>query len=411
MPRAEEGLHGSLLSSPGSPGLLERQSSDLRVSVSELSESISESISEFVDTAIQINTAILDKEVDEQSADQPTVETRIRRRCPTREGWLLWGTIGCLSLVFIYFMVHAGSAAVAELNRLLQAFADWGLAGAILLILVYAVCMVILVPGTILNVGAGFLYGTFYGYVVTLLGCMLGAVLCFGLGRKVIRSWVQEKVSQSGPVARLCKLMGSRGQRGQRDTFMIVVVSRLPPVMPFALTNYAFSITDVSFPAFFWGSFVGVTPACLLDAYIGKLSKDLGAALGGGDLPEEGTGSGTMSSDNKHEMESAQHLQLVMGIVLTVFATSVLVVYGNRVYTRLLAEQAESEGTDGDAEEGQTTGTTVATSAEQGQGQGQGQLGGSLGVSRPSSPDRTVGGGSGGGAGSVVIPALSPGME
>ena len=406
MPRAE-GLLTPLSSPGGDGGLLERRTS-LTGSVSELSESISESVSEFIGTAIEINTAILDEEEDELAADRVAVETRIRRRCPTREGWLMWGGVGFLALVSIYFTVNG------DLGRLLQAFADWGVAGAVLLILVYALCMVILVPGTILNVGAGFLYGTFYGYIVTLLGCMLGAVLCFTLGRKVIQSWVQEKVSQNGPVARLCKLMGTRGHRGQRDTFMIVVVSRLPPVMPFALTNYAFSITDVSFPAFFWGSLLGVTPACLLDAYIGKLSKDLGAALGGEDFGADGAGSHAMSSAEDEEMQSAKEFQLLIGVVLTVFATTVLVVYGNRVYTRLLAEQAANEATEAtEGEEGQTTSTSV--DVEQGQGDGE-QRTLSLGVSRPTSPDRNVAGGAGGvggggGGAGITIPALSPGME
>jgi uncharacterized membrane protein YdjX (TVP38/TMEM64 family) len=48
-------------------------------------------------------------------------------------------------------------------------------------------------------------------------------------------------------------------------------VGRLPPVVPFALANYAFSITDVSFSIFFTASAIGVTPACIAEAYLGAL--------------------------------------------------------------------------------------------------------------------------------------------
>ena len=52
-------------------------------------------------------------------------------------------------------------------------------------------------------------------------------------------------------------------------------VARLPPVVPFALANYAFAITDVSFPVFFIASAVGVTPACIAEAYLGDLCQVL----------------------------------------------------------------------------------------------------------------------------------------
>lgn len=317
-------------SGSGSPGLGEQL---LRSSLTESVSELSGSLSDFVDTALQIEDQLVETDEESQQAGATAgVETKVWRRCPTREGGLVWLAIGVLSIVSIYLTVSG------DVGRLLDGVKQlddrWGVLGAIVLILVYAICMVILVPGTILNVGAGFLYGTFKGYLVTICGCMLGAVLCFALGRGAMQSWVRDKVAENGRVARLCKLMGA-SHMTERETFTIVLVSRLPPVMPFALTNYAFSITDVSFPEFFFGTLLGVTPACILDAYIGSLFDTLSDIIGEDSVTST---AGTSGED----VESAQTFELVVGVVLTIFATTVLVVYGNRIYVRLQL-QAERE--------------------------------------------------------------------
>lgn len=316
----------------GSPGLQESllRTSSLSDSVSELSESFRRSASEFVDTVAKLEDRLADSE-DSPQTGAVTQTSRCRRRCPTREGCIVWGLIGVLAIVSIYFTV------TGDVQRLLNAVRNLGFSGGVVLVLVYAICMVILVPGTILNVGAGFLYGTFWGYVVTIFGCMLGAVLCFALGRGVLQGWVRDKVAEHGPVARLCELMGTSSQMSKRETLTVVLVSRLPPVMPFALTNYAFSITDVSFPVYFGGTLFGVTPACLLDAYIGSLCDSLSEVLGGGD-PDSDDNSASGAA-----LGTAKQVELVVGVVLTIFATTVLVVYGNRVYVRL-QWQAERDG-------------------------------------------------------------------
>ena len=297
----------------------------LRTSLSDSASELRDSFSEFVDTALHLEDQLVNAE--EESPEPAPVQTKIWQRCPSREGAMVWGALGLLMAVSIYFTM------TGDVGRLLEAVRNLGFVGGLVLILVYAICMVVLVPGTILNVGAGFLYKTFWGYVVTIVGCMLGAVLCFALGRGRVQRWVREKVADNGPVARLCKLMGA-SQLSQRETFTIVLVSRLPPVMPFALTNYALSITDVSFPVYFFGTLLGVTPACLLDAYIGSLCDDLATVLQGGDDPD-----GSESGD----LETAKQFELVVGVILTIFATTVLVVYGNRVYVRLQLE-AEKDG-------------------------------------------------------------------
>ena len=120
-PTGAGGLREPLTPGPGRRNSLTDSVSDLRDSVSELSESLSE----FVDTALHIEDQLVEEEPPPPGA--LTVETRIRRRCPTREGAMVWAAIGLLTAVSVYFTM------TGELGRLLKAVQDAGLAGAILL--------------------------------------------------------------------------------------------------------------------------------------------------------------------------------------------------------------------------------------------------------------------------------------
>jgi uncharacterized membrane protein YdjX (TVP38/TMEM64 family) len=59
-----------------------------------------------------------------------------------------------------------------------------------------------------------------------------------------------------------------------------VLLARLPPFFPFPLFNYAFAVTDISFEIYMAATFIGVSPATLLDSYIGSLFSSLAALYG-----------------------------------------------------------------------------------------------------------------------------------
>lgn len=258
---------------------------------------------------------------------------------PSRKGVALWGVFGLLLGVCIYF------TATGETSRLLHAISDMGFIGALILVVIYAITMVMIVPvgGTILNLAAGALYGAVVGYAVVVVGCAVGAALCFWLGRGSLKDWVRGKVANNDTVTRLCRMMG--GSSSQRDAFTIVLVSRLPPVMPFALINYAYAITDVSFPVFIVATSIGVSPACFLEAYIGYLIGDLAEVIGDSDTTSQTGGTEGDSADVK----AAKEMQLAVGAVLTVVSTVVLVILGNRMYRRLEAAEEGRTSTTGGA--------------------------------------------------------------
>ncbi|NJO78336.1 MAG: TVP38/TMEM64 family protein [Cyanobacteria bacterium RM1_2_2] len=146
-----------------------------------------------------------------------------------------------------------------------------GAVGALAFIVLYAVAAVAFIPGSLLTLGAGFVYGVVQGSFYVFIGASLGAVLAFLVGRYLARDWVARKIQQNSKFRAIDEAVG-------REGFKIVLLTRLSPVFPFNLLNYAFGITGVSLRDYALGC-VGMLPGTVLYVYLGSLAGDL-ATLG-----------------------------------------------------------------------------------------------------------------------------------
>jgi uncharacterized membrane protein YdjX (TVP38/TMEM64 family) len=186
-------------------------------------------------------------------------------------------------------------------------------------ILAYAAFVVLLVPGSLMTLGAGFLFGLPFGFAVVSAASTLGAALAFLVGRYFLRGWVEQRLDNVPRFAALDRAIGERG-------WLIVLLTRLSPVFPFNLLNYALGLTGVRFTSYVVASWIGMMPGTLLYVYLGSVGQDL-ASLLAGDLP---------SSD-------ATGWLFYGGLVATV----VLTVMVTRIATRALNAQLETGQTDG----------------------------------------------------------------
>ena len=153
------------------------------------------------------------------------------------------------------------------LQELLQNALTWveslGSIAPITFIVLYNVATVLLIPGSVLTLGSGVLFGLFWGSLYVFFAATLGATLAFWLGRNVARDWVSKKISAYPKFAAIDKAVAKEG-------FKIVFLTRLSPLFPFNLLNYAFGITQVSLKDYVMGS-VGMIPGTILYVYIGSL--------------------------------------------------------------------------------------------------------------------------------------------
>jgi uncharacterized membrane protein YdjX (TVP38/TMEM64 family) len=157
-------------------------------------------------------------------------------------------------------------------KRDLYQFLDWvrdrGPWGPLLLGAVYALAVPLFVPGSLLTMGAGFVFGVVLGTITVSLASTLGATAAFLLGRTLARAWVEDKVARNPKFQALDEAVRQQG-------FKVVLLLRLSPVFPFNLLNYALGLTKVSLRDYVLASWIGMLPGGVMYIYLGSTLKSL----------------------------------------------------------------------------------------------------------------------------------------
>ncbi len=185
-----------------------------------------------------------------------------------------------------------------------------GAVGPLVVIGVYVIACVLFIPGSLLTVGAGLLFGPFLGTITVSIASILGASAAFLVGRTVAREAIERKVAGNEKFAAIDEAVGKQG-------FKIVMLTRLSPIFPFNLLNYAYGLTKVPFKSYFFASWIGMLPGTIMYVYFGSVAKSLT------ELSAEGADTG-----------SAGQIAFWIGLVVAV-AVGVIV---TRVARKALAE-------------------------------------------------------------------------
>ncbi len=224
-------------------------------------------------------------------------------------------------LVVLALVVFAGRRAAA----LIPTFAEWveslGVLGPIVFVAGYVVATVAFVPGSLLTLAAGAIFGLVKGAALVLLAATLGASAAFLVSRYVARGAVERRLAGNPRFAAIDRAVGREGRK-------IVLLLRLSPVFPFNLLNYALGLTRVSFGDFIVAS-VGMLPGTLLYVYYGKVLGDVARLAGGAPT----------------EKDRGYYVVLGLGLVATIVVTTVVTRIARRALDEVQArEQAPSLG-------------------------------------------------------------------
>jgi uncharacterized membrane protein YdjX (TVP38/TMEM64 family) len=173
------------------------------------------------------------------------------------------------------------------LEQWMRSLQDWvgekGAWGGILYAIVYVVAALLLVPGSILTLGAGYLFGLVWGSVLVSLASVTAAALAFLIARYLARDRVEKAARQNDKFRAIDKAIGENGWK-------VVGLLRLSPIVPFSLSNYFYGLTAVSFLPYVLASWVGMLPATLLYVYLGAVGRDLGEKTSAGEWVLLGVG-------------------------------------------------------------------------------------------------------------------------
>lgn len=207
-----------------------------------------------------------------------TAETAAPSRTP-RGKIAAYAVVGVLALAALFLGGRYAGGYIPQFAGWVESLGVWG---PIVFILGYAVAAVAFVPGSLLTLAAGAVFGVVKGTIYTLIGATLGASAAFLVARYGARKAIERRIAGNPRFTAVDRAVG-------REGFKIVALLRLSPIFPFNLLNYSLGLTKVSFLSYVAAS-IAMLPGTLLYVYYGKAAGSL-AALAGGAKTEKGPGS------------------------------------------------------------------------------------------------------------------------
>jgi uncharacterized membrane protein YdjX (TVP38/TMEM64 family) len=165
------------------------------------------------------------------------------------------------------------AARLLPVQEWLKSFESWvqgmGTAGMLLYAAVYVVAVLLFVPGILLTLGAGFLFGLGSGIAVVSVASTVAAALAFLIARYLARGAVERLVRKNPKFAAIDRAIGKEGWK-------VVALLRLSPLVPFSLSNYLYGLTSVRLGPYVATSWAAMLPATVLYVSFGAAGRRIG---------------------------------------------------------------------------------------------------------------------------------------
>ena len=184
------------------------------------------------------------------------------------------GLLLVLGVAIVWAVLHRNQFDVAVLQRWVH---DAGVWAPLLFMAVYAVATVLFLPGSMVTLAGGALFGPAWGTLYNLTGATIGATLAFLIARYLASDWARNKAG--GRIKQVIEGVEAEGWH-----FMAVV--RLVPLFPFNFLNYALGLTRIGLGTYVGMSFLCMLPGAIAYTYLGYAGRE--AVAGGAGLIQKG---------------------------------------------------------------------------------------------------------------------------
>ena len=178
-------------------------------------------------------------------------------------------------ILFLLVVTGIGVAVVFRDYLAISEMEVWirsaGIAGPVVFVLIYALAAVLFLPGSVLTLAGGALFGPVWGTVFNLAGATIGATISFLIARYLASNWVENKTG-----GRLKQI--KNGVEGEGWRFVAFV--RLVPLFPFNVLNYALGLTHIKLSHYIIASLVCMAPGGIAYTYLGYAGRE---AVAGGE--------------------------------------------------------------------------------------------------------------------------------
>lgn len=179
--------------------------------------------------------------------------------------------------ILLALILLAGIGAVIAFRNQLsgEALEQWlqdaGAAAPLLFMVIYAIGTVFFLPGSVITLLGGALFGPYWGTFYNLTAATLGAMLSFLVARYLAADWVAQKAG--GKLKQLITGVENEG-------WHFVAFTRLVPLFPFNLLNYALGLTRIRFSQYSLATYLCMLPGAIAYTYLGYAGKE---AIAGGE--------------------------------------------------------------------------------------------------------------------------------
>jgi uncharacterized membrane protein YdjX (TVP38/TMEM64 family) len=146
---------------------------------------------------------------------------------------------------------------------------NMGALGGVLYGLVYLAGSLFFVPGSILTLGAGYVFGLFWGTVIVSIASTAAAAVAFLIARYLARKKVETAARRNKKFGAMDRAIGKKGWK-------VIALLRLSPLVPFGPSNYFYGLTSVRFLPYILASWAAMLPGTFFYVYLGSIGKNVG---------------------------------------------------------------------------------------------------------------------------------------
>ena len=143
-------------------------------------------------------------------------------------------------------------------------------------LITYTILTVVGIPGTVLTVASGVVFGLWYGTLWSVIGATLGSLGAFWTARYLLRDYIKQKFGKHRLIARFNQAVADKPIR-------FVLAVRLAPISPFNVVNFIFGLTPLNWFSYTFATFLGIIPGTLAYTWLG--TSGIKAFSGGDRLP------------------------------------------------------------------------------------------------------------------------------
>lgn len=119
-------------------------------------------------------------------------------------------------------------------------------------------CVVLALPGITFAVLSGMLFGPWLGTLACLIATTIGAMAAFLVGRFFLKDAIKPMLEKNKTLKRL--LFSNQG----KNDIIVLMITRMVPIFPYNLQNFAYGITDIGFGRYSILTFAFMLPGVAL---------------------------------------------------------------------------------------------------------------------------------------------------